>query len=348
VNDSPSLKEADVGIAMGSGSDVAKGAADIVLTDDNFASILNAIEEGRRMFDNIKKFVLHVLAENIAQACTLLIGLAFKGSDGLSVFPLAPVEILWIILITSGFPDMGLGMIAATPDVMIRPPHDRHSGVFTWEVLLDMLVYGLWMSALCLASFVLIVFGFGDGNLGVGCNRAFSESCETVYRARATTFTCLTWFALFLALEMIDLRRSFFRMKPGSTKYLTQWIHDLGANRFLCGAVLAGFITIFPIIYIPGLNTKVFQHVGISWEWGLVFVEAVLFFVGVETWKFAKRVYIRHRLGGDIVHDPEDDLEMGAFSRYTTMALTRSLGTAPTMEERKEREKVLGKMKMTA
>lgn len=78
------------------GSDVAKDASDIVLTDDNFASIINAIEEGRRMFDNIQKFILHLLAENIAQACTLLIGLAFKDARGLSVFPLAPVEILWV------------------------------------------------------------------------------------------------------------------------------------------------------------------------------------------------------------------------------------------------------------
>lgn len=93
VNDSPSLKRADVGIAMGQGgSDVAKDASDIILTDDNFASILNAVEEGRRIFDNIQKFVLHLLAQNIAQACTLLIGLAFKDSSGLSVFPLSPVS----------------------------------------------------------------------------------------------------------------------------------------------------------------------------------------------------------------------------------------------------------------
>ena len=91
VNDSPSLKRADVGIAMGqSGSDVAKDASDIVLTDDNFASILNAIEEGRRMFDNIKKFILHLLAQNVAQALILLIGLAFKDKDGYSVFPITP------------------------------------------------------------------------------------------------------------------------------------------------------------------------------------------------------------------------------------------------------------------
>lgn len=125
VNDSPSLKRADVGIAMGqSGSDVAKEASDIVLTDDNFASILNAVEEGRRMFDNIQKFILHVLAENIAQACTLLIGLAFKDRRGISIFPLAPVEILWIIMITSGMPDMGLGFEIAAPDIMQRPPQN--------------------------------------------------------------------------------------------------------------------------------------------------------------------------------------------------------------------------------
>lgn len=129
------------------GSDVAKNASDIILTDDNFASIVNAIEEGRRMFDNIKKvryhkiyadgqFVLHVLAENIAQAGTLLVGLAFKDRSGISVFPLAPVEIMWIIMVTSGFPDMGLGMEIAAPDIMQRSPQSVYSPItyLTWSL----------------------------------------------------------------------------------------------------------------------------------------------------------------------------------------------------------------------
>lgn len=124
VNDSPSLKRSDVGIGMGTGSDVAKDASDIVLTDDNFASILNAIEEGRRMFDNIQKFILHLLAQNIAQACVLLIGLAFKDQSGLSVFPVSPVEVMWIIMITSSLPDMGLGFEIAAPDILTRPPQN--------------------------------------------------------------------------------------------------------------------------------------------------------------------------------------------------------------------------------
>ena len=315
VNDSPSLKIADVGIAMGqNGSDVAKDASDIILTDDNFASILSAIEEGRRMFDNIQKFILHVLAENIAQACTLLIGLAFKDSSGLSVFPLAPVQVMWVIMITSGLPDMGLGLEIAAPDILARPPMDLKAGVFTWEVCFDMLAYGLWMAALCLSSFLLVVYGFSDGNLGSECNERYSDECETVFRARATTFVSLTWFALFLAWEMVDTRRSFFRMQPDSKRYFTQWMFDVWRNKFLFWSVIAGFVTIFPTIYIPVLNHDVFKHAPISWEWGIVFVEATLFFLGCETWKWGKRIFFRRR--AKKMGQTVEDLERSAFSDF--------------------------------
>ena len=205
VNDSPSLKRADVGIAMGqAGSDVAKDASDIILTDDNFASILAAIEEGRRTFDNIQKFVLHLLAQNIAQALTLLIGLAFKDRDNLSVFPLAPVEVLWIIMITSGIPDMGLGFEIAAPDVLKRPPQNLKRGIFSIELMVDMLVYGTWAGALCLGAFVLVLYGFSAGiGDARGCNDSIGGGCTEEFRARATCFACMTWFSLFLAWECL-------------------------------------------------------------------------------------------------------------------------------------------------
>lgn len=318
VNDSPSLRRADVGIAMGqAGSDVAKDASDIVLTDDNFASIVAAIEEGRRIFDNIQRFVLHVLAENIAQAGTLLIGLAFKDSRGLSVFPLAPVEIIWIIMVTSGMPDMGLGFERAAADILRRPPQSLKSGIFTLEFMIDMVVYGFWITALCLASFSLVVFGFGNGDLGESCNDKYSEACDTVFRARATTFACLTWFALFLAWEMIDMRRSFFRMQPGSKKYFTQWIHDIWRNQFLFWAIIIGFFTLFLTLYIPVINHAVFKHTGISWEWGIVFIAAGLFFAGVESWKWGKRIFFRRKSAKALGACWKDlDVEKRAFSEY--------------------------------
>ena len=196
-------------------------------------------------------------------------------------------------------------------------------GVFTWEVMLDMAVYGFWAAILCLASFSLVVFGFGDGNLGTNCNNTIQGDCGLVYRARATTFTCLTWFALFLAWEMVNMRRSFFRMQPGSKNYFTQWIRDVWRNQFLFWSILAGFVTVFPIIYIPVVNTKVFKHAPISWEWGIVFVETWLFFLGIEAWKFAKRVY--YRRVGDTAKNPEDDLEKSVFSAYTSTS--KSIGS---------------------
>lgn len=160
---------------------------------------------------------------------------------------------------------------------------------------MDIVAYGLWMSALCLSAFSLVTYGFGDGNLGTHCNRDYTPECDTVFRARATTFVCLTWFALFLAWEMVNLRRSFFRMQPGSKLYFTQWMHDVWRNQFLFWAIMAGFITIFPLLYIPVINHKVFRHTGISWEWGIVFIESLLFFLGVEAWKWGKRIFFRRQ-----------------------------------------------------
>ncbi|KAF2184892.1 hypothetical protein K469DRAFT_750733 [Zopfia rhizophila CBS 207.26] len=104
-----------------------------------------------------------------------------------------------------------------------------------------MLVYGLWVAALCLSSFTLILYGFGDGDLGSSCNDSYSSACcDTVFLARATCFACLTWMALFLASEVLDMHRSFFRMQPGSKRYATQWMHNVWRNKFHFWAIIAG------------------------------------------------------------------------------------------------------------
>ncbi|KAI5290801.1 Na+ ATPase [Ascosphaera aggregata] len=297
VNDAPSLRAADVGIAMGlNGSDVAKQASDIVLTDDNFASIVNAIEEGRRMFDNIQKFVLHLLTSNIGEVILLIVGLAFQDLRNVSVFPLSPLQILWINMLTSSFPAFGLGREKASTTIMRRKPHDSKTGIFTWQIIIDMLIYGAIMGGCCLATFVVVIYGKGNGrnDLGDDCNRTNNDSCRVVFRARAALFAELTWLILISAWEFKSLRNSMFNLDPTrdrSNDFLASFpfFHDIYENRFLFWAVVVGGLSVFPAIYIPGLNTKVFRHRGIGWEWGLVFAAMIIFIVGVETWKYVKR-----------------------------------------------------------
>ncbi|KJR86217.1 calcium-transporting ATPase [Sporothrix schenckii 1099-18] len=288
VNDAPSLRRADVGIAMGSGSDVAKGAAAIVLADDRFSSIVAAVREGRRMFDNIQKFMLHLLTSNIAEVIVLIIGLSFQDADGFSVFPVSALHILWINIFTSAMPALGLGMEKASIEVMHRPPHGR--GIFTRQLAWDMLIYGVVMGAVSLLTFVAVVYGVNGGELGHECNREWSPSCHAVFRARATVFVQLTYLILLSAWEFKDMRRSLFRLNPENPHpFPLNVATDLWANKFLFFSVVIGLIPPIVLVYVPVIGERVMKHRPITWEWGLVFSGIAVFLLAVEGWKYTKR-----------------------------------------------------------
>ena len=325
VNDSPSLKNADVGIAMGlNGSDVAKDASDIVLTDDNFASILQAIEEGRRMTANIQKFILQLLAENVAQALYLMVGLVFVDGSGYSVFPLSPVEVLWILVVTSCFPAMGLGQEKAMDGILEQPPSRK---IFTLVLVVDMVAYGVMMAASCMVCFVIVVYGVGDGNLGSHCNSHDSNEvvCNLVFRGRSTSFVTMTWCALLLAWECIHPVRSLFYMRQDTDNpWYKQTAIDLWKNQFLFWSIVGGFVSVFPVVYIPVINSKVFLHAPISYEWGVAGAFSLLYLLECEAWKWFRRVYTRKWLKK--ARNPEYDLERkdhfekyASFSRANTM-----------------------------
>lgn len=150
VNDAPSMKAADIGVGMGiTGTDVTKNVADMVLADDNFATIVGAVEEGRRIYDNIRKAILFLLGSNMSEVVSIFAATLM----GFTI--LEPAHLLWINLITDCFPALALGMETAEPDVMCRPPRDSRAGIFSGGLGFDAVYQGLAVSALTLASYFL-------------------------------------------------------------------------------------------------------------------------------------------------------------------------------------------------
>lgn len=156
-----------------------------------------------------------------------------------------------------------------------------------------MAVYGSIMGALCLIAFTIVVFGIGDGDLGSNCNEIWSPTCGTVFRARGTVFALLTWTLLLFAWECKNFERSLLHLKPSETPGLSNITQNIYENKFLFWAIAIGFLSVFPVIYIPALNKTVFKHSAISWEWLVVFGGLVLFMLGVEAWKYMKRHLLR-------------------------------------------------------
>ena len=198
VNDAPALKAADIGVAMGiTGTDVAKGAADMILTDDNFASIVAAVEEGRSIFANIQRFLRYLLSSNIGEVLVMFLGVVLAGTIGLVpeegsavVVPLLATQILWINLLTDSGPALALGVEPADHGVMLRPPRDPRRRVIGGRMWADIVLIGLVMAAGTLAVMDWALPGglvTGRGGEGGTCamprrwrsRRWCSTSCST-------------------------------------------------------------------------------------------------------------------------------------------------------------------------
>ncbi len=231
VNDAPSLNSADIGIAMGiTGTDVAKGAADMILTDDNFATIVSAIEQGRNIYNNIKKTVIFLLTCNlgevIAVSVTLLIGWEA---------PLIATQLLWINLITDSFPAIALGMDPGNPDVMKEKPRDAKESFFAGGAGMHVILGGILIGG-------LTIFAFWFGYYEHGYN-PFSDSVplNTVEYARTMAFMVLVIAQLFYSLAVRNSSKSIFQIGVFSNKYLS-------------GAILLGVLLQLLVIAIPAMQ----------------------------------------------------------------------------------------------
>lgn len=176
---------------------------------------------------------------------------------------------------------------------MLRPPHDLRIGVFTREIIVDKFAYGIFMGALCIFASAFVSYGPEKWPVSLArsedCNQSFTQACEAVYRARATTFATLSFLLLITAWEVKHFTRSLFNMYPEEFGGAFSVFRTVLRNRFLFWAVVAGFVTTFPVIYIPVVNRVVFKHTAISWEWGVVFAAVVAYIALVEVWKAGKR-----------------------------------------------------------
>ncbi|MEK3722083.1 calcium-translocating P-type ATPase, SERCA-type [Paenibacillus sp. FSL H8-0034] len=248
VNDAPAIKAADIGIAMGiSGTDVSKEAASLVLSDDNFASIVSAIEEGRGIYENIRKFIRYLLASNVGEIMTMF----FAMMAGLPL-PLVPIQILWVNLVTDGLPAMALGVDQAEKDLMQQKPRGARENIFARRLGWKIISRGMLIGICTLAAFLIAL------------QQGLHDDAATLIKAQTVAFATLVMAQL---IHVFDCRssRSIFHRNPLQ-------------NRYLVLAVLSSLLLMLAVLYIEPLQ-PIFKTVPLDIKDWIV----VLVFAGIPT-----------------------------------------------------------------
>ena len=265
VNDAPSIKSADIGIGMGiTGTDVTKNVADMVLADDNFATIVNAVEEGRRIYDNIRKAIQFLLGSNMSEVLSVF----FATLMGFVI--LEPVHLLWINLITDCFPALALGLEKGEPDLMHRKPRPSTDGIFSGGLGVDVAYQGFMVTCVTLAAYFI-------GHWMESGVWEIAASPDGVTMA-------------FLTMSMAEIFHSFnMRSQRGS-------VFTLGShNKVLWGAMLLSLVLTTGVIYLPGISDAFgFTHISAP-EYAVAMALAVCVIPIVECVKFFQRKAARRR-----------------------------------------------------
>ncbi|SAM09078.1 hypothetical protein [Absidia glauca] len=284
VNDSPSLRIADVGIAMGkNGSDVAKQASDIILTDDNFATIIRAIAEGRRIYQNMQRFLLYYWICLAGGAIVVLVALVLRDPNGQSVAPLSTLQMI-LVYIAFTPPAGTLSMQPASATVMLEPPRPSKESLFNKEILMDTFAYSVGTACVCAVAFFVPLYAGVNGPSGVAGNNCDSDYqpwlCDSLYRSRGSL---LATYLLTSLVTMVHCRS--YRVYEWNVEGIKKTLR----SRVFVGVLVFDLVVLVLFLYIPVVAIKGFRQLGISWEWGMDVGLVILYIAFGEGYKWCKR-----------------------------------------------------------
>jgi Ca2+-transporting ATPase len=262
VNDAPALKQADIGVAMGiTGTDVAKETADMVLTDDNYTSIVSAIEQGRIIYSNIRKFVFYLLSCNLAEIAVIFLAILFRLPS-----PLNAIQLLWLNLVTDGAPALALGMEKGDPDIMLQPPRPASEPIINRLMQIGIIVQTLAITAVTLGAYLigLKIHPWAPGE--------FNTTAATM---------------AFITLSLSELLRAFTARSERYPIFKIGFFKNVSMN----WAVVTSAILLMAALYVPFLR-PVFNTVPLYWEhWKyilpLLFVPAIA--AEITKWVMSRR-----------------------------------------------------------